>query len=246
MKTLLAVAAVCAVLVAVAYSSPIESKEMDVNAILQKALQEVLLMESVVQSEEESSEEDTHSTRDQTQDVFAVEQFNNAELQGWFKKLFKKVKKVAKKAFKVGKTVYDLYKRGKNCAEVEDMPEALEEAVIEGFVANEKKLLLQSMQAKAAQTDEEYDDGDKLSVELQKFFASQQTPATKQSFWKNLIKRGISIGRNVYKGYKMKKTGSCVQVQDLSEQMEDAVAEAMIAEDPDTAEEAAFLQLFLE
>ncbi|XP_064397741.1 uncharacterized protein LOC135344462 [Halichondria panicea] len=245
MKTLLTVA-VCAVLVAIAYSSPTVSKKMDINAIVENALEQALLLDSAIQSEEEED------TRDQTQDVFAVKQYNNAELQGWLKKIFKKAKKFVKKAVKVGKKVYNLYQKGKGCAEVEDMPEALEEAAIEVFMTHEKKSMLQSMQAKVAQTDEE-DGGDELSAELQKFFASQQTQAT-TSWFKNLIRRGIDFGKKVYKGYKRMKNGDtcapqskCVQVQDLSEQLEDAVAEAMMIEDDsDTLNEAAFLQLLEE
>lgn len=75
---------------------------------------------------------------------FLASQNLPVELQGFFKKLWKGVKKVAKKAFKYGKKAYNIWnkiKGGVACEQNADMPEELEDAIAEAFIKEEQKAL---------------------------------------------------------------------------------------------------------
>ena len=78
------------------------------------------------------------------QEFLAAQQDMPVELQGFFKKLWKKVKKVAKKTIKFGKKAYGIWnkiKGGVACEQNADMPEELEDAVAEAFIKQEQNVL---------------------------------------------------------------------------------------------------------
>lgn len=245
MKILLLI--ISAAVLGLAQGSPSFSRETDIEEAVEKVLEQAV--GSIVQDEDQETEE-KDEIEAVLQSLLSAEQSDDAELQGFFKKLWKGVKKVAKKGFKYGKKLYKLYNRVKNCAEVEDMPEQLEDAAVEALVTHEQNTLLQSLEAEAQSDSEEEEE--QLSVELQDFLARQQVPASAQGFFKKLwkgakklVKKGIKYGRKAMDIYnKVKNGGSCVQKADISDELDDAVAEALIARENEAMKFAFIEELF--
>ncbi len=238
MKCLLVVLACVATLIAAANSSPLVSREQAIETAVERALKQVLGREtSILQSDEEStpneessSDEDSSKPDNMIQNIYAEEQLNkdNVEAQ-FFKKLWKKIKKIGKKVMNNVKKAYNFYNKVKNCPESPEMPQPMEDAIIETFFAQEMR----------ARAQNEEDDG--LSVQIQALLADKQTPAAVQ-FWKKLF----NFGRRAYNVYNKIKNGQCVQVQEWPEGLEDAAMESFMTTDADAVKVAALFELMLE
>ena len=107
MKVTILILALVAIAASVAYAAPEKNEEAELEALLEKLMKQNELQEVDMQEDEDDEDEEKEAA---LQEFFAREQVP-AEVQGWFKKAFRRVKRfVVRKAIPFARRVYGAYK----------------------------------------------------------------------------------------------------------------------------------------
>lgn len=123
-----------------AKNCPEMSQEME-DAVVESFLaqEKSALLQSMKASAQTEDEDDSENDLSSELQALLADQQSPAAMQGFWSK----IKKFGKKLFKFGKKAYNVYNKIKSgqCAQLQDLPEGLEDAIVEAFVASDKDAL---------------------------------------------------------------------------------------------------------